>query len=68
MKERKLSLQDAVDLVGQYCDESMARFERERKNLPIWGEVIDRDVKSYVDGLQNWIVGKQVHLFSCGSD
>lgn len=57
MKQRNLSLQEAVDFVGELCKTSIKRFESERKILPSWGPEVDRDVAIYVTGLQNWIVG-----------
>lgn len=58
MAERGLSLQQALDFVGQCCERSINRFEANRQSLPSWGPEIDREVASYVEGLQNWIVGE----------
>ncbi len=57
MHRQDLGLQEAVDAVGVLCKASIDRFEQDRRLLPSWGSEIDRDVATYVQGLQNWIVG-----------
>jgi hypothetical protein len=57
MNERGLDLQSAVDFVGEMCKSTIDRFISERDNLPSWGPEIDRQVKIYVQGLADWIVG-----------
>ena len=57
MAQHGLSLQDAIDFVGQLCDASIARFETGRASLPSWGAQIDADVQKYVLGLQDWSIG-----------
>lgn len=57
MNEQGLDLQSAVDFVGELCRQSIDRFLEDRRNLPSWGEEIDRQVNIYVDGLADWIVG-----------
>lgn len=57
MSQRGLDLQSAVDFVGEMCKGSIDRFKRERDSLPSWGPEIDRQVKMYVQGLADWIVG-----------
>ncbi|THH17076.1 hypothetical protein EW146_g3682 [Bondarzewia mesenterica] len=42
MNEQDISLQEAVDFVGDLCNHSIDTFEQ---------------VEKYVDGLQNWIIG-----------
>lgn len=57
MNQRNLDLQSAVDFVGEMCKSAIDRFIAERANLPSWGPEIDRQVKTYVQGLADWIVG-----------
>ncbi|KAI0078811.1 terpene synthase [Panus rudis PR-1116 ss-1] len=57
MKHRNLDLQRAMDYAGELCHQSIARFEAARHSLPSWGDEVDRDVKTYVQGMQDWIVG-----------
>ncbi|KAF8137232.1 isoprenoid synthase domain-containing protein [Boletus edulis] len=57
MHEQGLGLQDAIDLVGDYCKHALDRFVHDRDNLPSWGPAIDADVRVYVDGLTRWMVG-----------
>ena len=57
MKYRGLDLQPSVDYVGDMCKSSIDRFIAQRECLPSWGPEIDEQVKIYVDGLADWIVG-----------
>ena len=57
MRERGLDLQGAVDFVGELCKQSIDRFEHDRHTVPSWGPEIDHDVRVYIQGLQDWIVG-----------
>ena len=57
MHEQRLGLQDAVNAVGDLCKGAIDRFTRDRANLPSWGPTIDAEVRVYVDGLANWMVG-----------
>ncbi|KAH7911694.1 isoprenoid synthase domain-containing protein [Hygrophoropsis aurantiaca] len=50
-------LQSAVDFVGRLCKASIFRFQTSREQIPSWGPVIDAQVETYVQGLQDWIVG-----------
>jgi len=52
-----LSLQQAVDRVGEMCKQTIDAFIENQARVPSWGECVDRDVKLYVNGLQEWIVG-----------
>ena len=57
MRQQNLSLQAAVDYVGDLCKASIDRFEAGRQDLPSWGSEVDHKVQTYVQGLQDWIVG-----------
>lgn len=57
MHRQDLGLQQAADAVGVLCKASIDRFEHDRRLIPSWGPEIDRDVATYIQGLQNWIVG-----------
>lgn len=52
-----MSLQEAVDFVGDLCKKSIDRFTEDRARLPSWGPEIDEQVQVYVQGLADWIVG-----------
>jgi alpha-muurolene/germacrene-A/gamma-muurolene synthase len=52
-----LTLQQAVDRVGDMCQQTIETFVENRARVPSWGESIDKDVKLYVDGMQDWISG-----------
>lgn len=52
-----MTLQEAVDFVGNLCKKSIDRFTEDRARLPSWGHEIDAQVQAYVQGLADWIVG-----------
>jgi hypothetical protein len=51
------TLQQAVDRVGDMCKETIDTFIENQARVPSWGDAIDGDVKLYVNGLKEWIVG-----------
>jgi hypothetical protein len=57
MVQDGLTLQQAVDCIGDMCKQTIDSFIENQKRIPSWGESIDRDVKLYVRGMQEWIVG-----------
>jgi hypothetical protein len=52
-----LGLQQAVDRIGDLCKQTIDSFVENQARVPSWGDEIDKDVKLYVNGLQEWIVG-----------
>jgi alpha-muurolene/germacrene-A/gamma-muurolene/(+)-delta-cadinol synthase len=56
MKVERLALQDAVDRVGDMCCGVLDTFQNNLKLLPKWGPHIDKDVESYIRGLESWLI------------
>ena len=56
MHHHGMTLQEAVDFVGDLCKKSFDRFNEDRAHLPSWGPEIDAQVQVYVQGLADWIV------------
>ena len=52
-----LSLQQAVDRIGDLCKQTIDTFIEDQARVPSWGDDVDNDVRLYVNGLQEWIVG-----------
>jgi hypothetical protein len=52
-----LDLQQAVDRLGEMCKQSIDTFIENQARVPSWGDRIDKDVKLYVNGMKEWIVG-----------
>jgi alpha-muurolene/germacrene-A/gamma-muurolene synthase len=52
-----LDLQQAVDRIGDLCKQTIDSFVENQARVPSWGDDIDKDVKLYVNGLQEWIAG-----------
>ena len=57
MHHHGMTLQEAVDFVGDLCKKSIDRFTEDRARLPSWGPKIDTQVQDYAQGLADWIVG-----------
>ncbi|EJU00296.1 terpenoid synthase [Dacryopinax primogenitus] len=57
MEEKGLSMQEAFDFVGDMWKARFHDFKEDRKKLPSWGEVVNRQVEGYVQGLADWVVG-----------
>ncbi|KAH9928095.1 terpenoid synthase [Fomitopsis serialis] len=57
MTHKKLTLQEAVDYVGNLCKDTIDGFMENEKRVPSWGPEVDREVAIYVKGLRDWIVG-----------
>lgn len=58
MVHHGMSLQDAVDKVGEFCRMTIDKFCMDKDRVPSFGDAkLDRDVATYVKGLQDWIVG-----------
>ena len=64
MDYHNLSLQAAVDHVGELCKQTIDTFSINKTELPSWGPEIDKMVACYVQGLQDWIVGYVFISFS----
>ena len=52
-----MTLQEAVDFVGDLCKKSIDRFNEDRARLPSWSPETDAQVQVYVQGLADWISG-----------
>ncbi len=52
-----LNLQQAVDHIGEMCKQTIETFVENQARVPSWGDDIDKDVKLYVNGMQEWIAG-----------
>lgn len=57
MHYQGLTLQEAVDYVGDLCAQTIDAFIQNKNDLPSWTPEIDDMVEKYVKGLQDWIVG-----------
>ena len=58
MNQNNLDMQSAVDLVGAMCKEVFDRFmDLKHNKIPSWSPEVDEDVRIYVEGLADWMVG-----------
>ncbi|KAI0320055.1 isoprenoid synthase domain-containing protein [Amylostereum chailletii] len=57
MTHERLSLQAAMNRVGMLCKQTIDAFVANLSRLPSWNPQLDVNVRDYVQGLQDWIVG-----------
>ncbi|KIM41852.1 hypothetical protein M413DRAFT_27416 [Hebeloma cylindrosporum] len=57
MNEYRLDLRDALTWLGTYTDAIVSRFLSNIKQIPSWDPDTDRRVRTYVDGLGQWVRG-----------
>ncbi|KAJ3576387.1 hypothetical protein NP233_g482 [Leucocoprinus birnbaumii] len=55
--ERHITLQNAMDWLGDYCNEIAEAFLADMKSVPSWGADVDTRVFLYIDGLGQWVRG-----------
>lgn len=60
------SAQEAFDAVGDMLQSRYARWEFATTNLPSWGGPIDSHVRTYVQGVQNVVIGNLWWSFESG--
>ena len=63
MKEKGLSMQEAADYVGNEVTHRMNQFLVDQKELPSFGETVDKDVQKYIFSMSQWQVGNIIWSF-----
>ena len=58
MNQNSLDVQSAVDFVWDMCKEAFDRFmDLKRNKIPSWTPEVDADVRIYIEGLADWMIG-----------
>jgi hypothetical protein len=57
MKEKQVSIQEAVDWLGELVKARIDQYVTFRANVPSWGETVDAEVEQYLMGIDHLIVG-----------
>ncbi|KZT50940.1 hypothetical protein CALCODRAFT_443798, partial [Calocera cornea HHB12733] len=57
MEDKALTMQEAIDFIGEMWHARFQDFLADRRNLPSWGRDLDRQVATYVQGLADWVSG-----------
>ncbi|KAG8902020.1 hypothetical protein FRB99_004869 [Tulasnella sp. 403] len=57
MKEKNFDLQTAMDFSGYLVRESITTYLTCKAQLPSWGPYVDKDVRAYLEVLEDWMVG-----------
>ncbi|KAI5116915.1 hypothetical protein M0805_002120 [Coniferiporia weirii] len=63
MKEKGFTLQQAVDYAGAEFQALLGQFATDKEALPSFGAAVDADLRNYIFGLENWIVGNLMFSF-----
>ncbi|KLO13039.1 terpenoid synthase [Schizopora paradoxa] len=63
MKEKGLSMQEAADYVGDEITQRMNQFVADQKELPSFGEAVDKDVQKFIFSMSQWQVGNIIWSF-----
>lgn len=66
MHEQQISIQEAMDWLGGYCDEIIEGFLADLLAIPSWGPDLDRRVAVCVNGLGQWVRGMDDWHFESG--
>lgn len=66
MKERKINVQSAVDWAGEQHKTMTARFNKLFLEIPQYGDAIDKDVQSFMNGVAHWTGGNVQWSFESG--
>ncbi|KAI0806333.1 terpenoid synthase [Irpex lacteus] len=56
-REKSMTLQEASDYVGVHFKELLDTFEASKKELPSFGEELDKVTAQYIMAMENWVVG-----------
>lgn len=64
MKEKGLSLQQAIDFCGDEFSAIMEDFAYDKESLPSFGKAVDGNVQLFISALETWIVGNIHWSFS----
>jgi Delta6-protoilludene synthase len=66
MHEFKMDLQTAIDWISGLHDDIASQFSCKWKEIPTFGGPVDREVRTYVDGLANWVRANNSWNFEVG--
>ena len=57
MNEKRVDLDGALSLLGEYHGQVLSKFLAQRATLPSWGHVVDSDVEAFVERAGYWVRG-----------
>ena len=63
MNEKKISLQEAMDLIGTMTESHFRKYKEIKAQLPSFGPVNDAIVKDYIYGMDCWVAGEINYCF-----
>jgi len=62
-REKELTLQGAVDHIGEEFQTLLSKFLVDEETLPSWGSLVDSDVRKYVESIKESIIGYIIWCF-----
>ncbi|KAF8511105.1 terpenoid synthase [Gautieria morchelliformis] len=65
MDQYNVDRQTAMDCIGELHDDFVEQFLATWKKIPTFGGPVDEDIRTYTDGLANWIRGCDCWSFEC---
>jgi Delta6-protoilludene synthase len=63
MEQYSIDRQTAMDCIGKLHDDLVEQFFATWKKIPTFGGPVDREIRTYVDGLANWVRGSDCWSF-----
>ena len=57
MNQKGLSLQQAANYIGEEFQSLFTQFRMDKAVIPSFGPTTDADVRSYIAGMEDWIIG-----------
>lgn len=57
MREKCFNLQQAIEYAGALVTERVQLFVETKKNLPSWGQAVDKQVAQYLQCCEDWMTG-----------
>ncbi|KAF8520670.1 terpenoid synthase [Gautieria morchelliformis] len=65
MEQYNIDRQMAMDCMGKLHDDLVEQFLATWKKIPTYGGPVDREIRTYTDGLANWVRGNDSWSFEC---
>ena len=57
MNTMDMSLQEAMDYVGELHRSALRDYIENKKLIPSFGAEVDRDIRAYVRNMDDWVIG-----------
>ncbi|KAF8912642.1 terpenoid synthase [Mucidula mucida] len=65
MHQLRLDIHGALQWISDFYDDLVAKFLRAWNNIPVYGGPMDFEVRTYTEGVANWVRGHDQWSFEC---